>query len=78
MEQLLVTLADVQSEDVATVADVLVDMETTSPRKKTEFNQQTWWFMRENQEFCFFFLMGIIMEYPETCGFSPSDGKIGC
>lgn len=34
MEQLLVTLADVQSEDVATVADVLVDMETTSPRKK--------------------------------------------
>ena len=34
MEQLLVTLADVQSEDVATVADVLVDMGTTSPRKK--------------------------------------------
>jgi hypothetical protein len=26
----------------------------------------------------FLFLMGIIMEYPETCGFSPSDGKIGC
>ena len=34
MEKLLVTLADVQSEDVATVADVLVDMGTTSPRKK--------------------------------------------
>ena len=71
MEQLLVTLADVQSEDLADVlgphGHFLAKKNGLEPTNMVIHAGKTWG------------ITGItcIMEYPETCGFSPS-GKFRC